>query len=414
MSDGENQSLFRVEVLRHRGDRLHGEVGLATPLAWQVIGLLLLAAHVAGAAFLVTASYSRVETAVGTVTLDKGLATIVPSRAGVTAVLPVVEGQKVKAGQLLAQIRSEEDMIGGNTASARVRNSLAEQGSQLAAQGNFLITASSAERGRLQEQVRGIAGELDSLEAQISDQRRLIDVASSDFENAQRVAVNGFISRRDLDLRQTTLLSRRQQLAQLEQLRASKAAAIAEAERTMTQAQATAESQRAGAKSQRAGLAQLLAQAELSRGYNITSPVDGVVTALTARLGQPVNVQQQLMMVVPANAKLRVELYVPTSAAGFVRPGQDVRVAIDAFPYQQFGALPARVGSVSAATIARPGAGDLAQVYLVTAELDQPWIKAFGKRQPLIPGMTLTARIVTERRSLMKWLFEPIFAVRSR
>jgi membrane fusion protein len=117
---------------------------------------------------------------------------------------------------------------------------------------------------------------------------------------------------------------------------------------------------------------------------------------------------------VPAKAEARVELYVPTAAVGFIRPGQEVRLAIDAFPYQQFGTVTARVVDVSAATIARQGPTGFVPVYLVTAKLPRPWIKAFGRHQALAPGMTLTARIVTENRSLLEWLFQPIFAVRNR
>ena len=34
--------------------------------------------------------------------------------------------------------------------------------------------------------------------------------------------------------------------------------------------------------------------------------------------------------------------------------------------------------------------------------------------EELVPGMSLTARIVTENQSLIEWLFEPLFAVRNR
>ena len=58
--------------------------------------------------------------------------------------------------------------------------------------------------------------------------------------------------------------------------------------------------------------------------------------------------------------------------------------------------------------------GNTVPVYLVTAELDEPFVTAFGRRQPLLPGMTLSARIVTERQSLLQWLFQPLFAVGRR
>jgi membrane fusion protein len=58
--------------------------------------------------------------------------------------------------------------------------------------------------------------------------------------------------------------------------------------------------------------------------------------------------------------------------------------------------------------------GSIVPVYLVTASLSRPWVKAFGRRQPLLPGMTLAARIIAERESLFHWLFQPLFAVRNR
>ena len=41
--------LFRQEVLRHRADRLHGDVSIAVPVSWQALGFLLLAALVTAA-----------------------------------------------------------------------------------------------------------------------------------------------------------------------------------------------------------------------------------------------------------------------------------------------------------------------------------------------------------------------------
>jgi membrane fusion protein len=139
------------------------------------------------------------------------------------------------------------------------------------------------------------------------------------------------------------------------------------------------------------------------------------VTAVTARVGQAANQQQPLMVVMPADATPRAELYVPTSAAGFLAVGQDVRLAVDAFPYQRFGTVKARVVQISSVAIPKVTAeGTAVPVYLVTAELSEPSVVAFGLRQPLLPGMTLSARIVTERQSLFEWLFEPLYAVMKR
>lgn len=389
-------------------------VSLATPLAWHFIGFLLLAALAAAIVFLATASYSRVETVTGSVALDKGVAPIVPSRPGTVDLLQVREGQRIAAGAVLARVRSEEDLAGGSTAPERVRDALTKQDRRLAAQGDLLLQAADAESSQLRAQITGISSELASLEGQITDQQRLVQVATSDFREAQRVANRGFISRRDLDGREATLLSRRQQLAQIEQVRAGKRADLMQAQRAITHAAAAAQAQIAGAESSRAALLQQVVQADLASGYTLTAPVAGVVTALTARIGQPATPQQPLMTIVPERAIPRVELYVPTSAAGFLAPGQDVRIAVDAFPYQQFGTVVGKIKEISSVAITREGGDGPMPVYLVIADVAQPFVRTFSGRQPMLPGMTLTARIVTQKRSLLEWLFEPLLAVRNR
>ena len=325
------------------------------------------------------------------------------------------DGQQVGAGQPLVRIRSEEDMAGGGTMPRRVVAALGEQDRRLAGQAGLMIEAAAAERGRLAAQIAGLAAEIVSLDAQIAAQRRLVEVAADDFEATQGVAARGFISRRDLDTRETALLARRQQLAQLEQARAAKRADLAAAQRSVAQSMAAAEAQAAGVLSSRAELAQRLARGRATQGYMLTAPVAGTVTAFTGRVGQPAAQGQPLMVVMPAGSRPRAELYVPTQAAGFLAVGQEVRLAVDAFPYQRFGTVTARIAQISSTAVprARRRAGTV-PVYLVTVELDEPFVTAFGRRQPLVPGMTLTARIVTERQSLLRWLFEPLFAVGQR
>lgn len=410
-----HHSLFRKEVGEHQAERLHGDVSIAVPLSWQLISYTLLAALAASLVFLFSASYSRVETVSGAIVLDKGVASIVPSRRGIVTALLVREGLSVRAGEPLVQIRSEEAMASGGTAPRRVIEALAEQDQRLASQTELMMTAAAADRSRLTAQIAGLQEELTSLETQISTQRRLVEVADNEFRQVQGVAGKGFISRRDVDTRESALLARRQQLAQLEQARSAKRSDLAEAQKSIAQSGAAAQAQAAGVLSSRAGLAQQRAQAEGTRGYSLTTPVDGTVTALTARLGQPATEQQPLMFIMPANATARAELYVPTSAAGFLEIGQEVRLAVDAFPYQRFGSVEARITEISSVAIpkATPG-GDTIPVYLVTAELSDPSVMAFGRRQPLLPGMTLSARIITQRQTLIEWLFEPFFAVRNR
>ncbi|HEX8480820.1 MAG TPA: HlyD family efflux transporter periplasmic adaptor subunit [Allosphingosinicella sp.] len=365
--------------------------------------------------FLFSASYSRVETVAGAIVLDQGIASIMPSRPGTVAALAAREGQKVARGQALVEIRSEEDAAGGRTAPRRIIDALEQQDGSLAAQTALTMSAAVEEQSRAAALIKGLGDEVASLDAQIASQRRLVEVAGNEFRDVQGVASKGFISRRDLETREAALIGRRQQLSQLEQARSVKNADMAQARRGIAQTGASAQAQAAAVSSTRAQLAQRLAEVETGRGYTLTSPIDGTVTALTARLGQPVNQTQPLMVVMPDNAITRAELYVSTAAAGFLDRGQEVRLAIEAFPYQRFGTVTGRIVHISSVAIPKATAeGGAVPVYLVTVELADPAVVAFGRRQPLLPGMTLSARIITEKQSLFEWLFEPLFAVRRR
>jgi membrane fusion protein len=407
-------SLFRPEVAAARKERLHGNISLAVPMSWQLIGFLLFGGIGVAAIFLATASYSQVTTVGGAVVIDKGTASIVATRPGVIAAVAVHEGEPVAAGQLLARVRSEEDLAGGGTAPQRVLDSLAEQDRQLGSQASMIMTAANAQRSRQWATIDGAQQEIATLDQQISDQQQLVTLADNQFKQYQGIAEKGFISRHDLDAQQATLLSRKQQLEQLRQSRAAKIASLADARRSIAESASTAQAQSVAVQAQRTQLAQQTAQFDAVKGYALTSPVAGRVTALTARTGAPASQGEALMVIVPAGGRTRVELYVPTSAAGFLRSGQDVRLAVDAFPYEQFGTVDARITYIANAPVARQTVAGVIPTYLVNAELTEPFVRAFGRKQPLVAGMTLAARIITRRQTLLEWLFQPLFAVARR
>ncbi len=406
-------SPFRAEPGDQGIDRLSGNVNIAVPISWQIIGTGLLVILLVAGVFFATASYSRVETVPGAIVLDKGVTAIVPFRKGVIVSVEVDEGEIVKRGDVLVNVRSEEDMLSGGTAPAKLTESLKTQDSLISSQRDFLIATAEIEQSKLIGQIAGLRSELANLDLQIAEQRRLIEVAEADYERAKKVAESGFVSRREIDQRDASLRSRKLELAQIEQIKISKISEIDDIRGTIQQSASNSRATIAGLQSTRSSLAQQVTQAELSKGYALVSPVDGKVTALTARIGQTAD-NQKLMMIVPDGARPKAEFYVPTSAAGFIEPGQEVRVALDAFPFAKFGTLKARITDVAGASSIGDNGQAAQPIYLVTAEIAQPWLMAFGRKQYIVPGMTLTGRIITDRRSMLEWLFEPIYALRNR
>ncbi|WP_234035651.1 HlyD family efflux transporter periplasmic adaptor subunit [Erythrobacter insulae] len=407
--------LFRSEVLNQKKDRLSGEVAIAIPMPWQVIGYLLFATLLIAGVFLSLATYSRVETVTGTIVPDKGVAAIIPTRGGVITEVFVEEGEQVEEGATLVSVRAEESSVTGPSAAALTQQAIAQQDASLAAQLTAAQQSAAAQRSQITVQAAGLRSEISQLQSQISLQRNLVSSANQDLGRAREVAERGFISKQDLRGREDVLVSRQQQLSQLQQALTARRATLAELSNSAASVTAQAQSDAANIAATRAQVAQQAAGNAGARSYALSAPTAGTVTALTIRSGQRVNPQTQVMTVIPAGAKLRAELNVPSQAIGFVKVGQEVRLAIDAFPYQRFGTVTGTIQTVAASAISQQAAnGAIISVYPVVVELQETQISAFGREEKLVSGMSLTARIITEDQTLIEWLFEPLFAVRKR
>lgn len=408
-------SLFRSEVLNQKKDRLSGEVSIAVPMPWQVIGYLIFGGVLVAAIFLSLASYSRVETVSGVVVPDKGVAVIVPTRSGTITNIMVEDGDVVDEGDTLVSVRAEEDSVSGPSAAALTQEAILQQDASLAAQLAASQRSAEAQRSQIAVQASGLQSEISQLTSQITLQKNLVDSAQEDLDRARGVAARGFISQRDLRAREDTLFSRQQQLSQLRQSLTASRARLAELSNSAATVTAQAQSQAATIAASRAQVAQQAAGNQGARSFALTAPINGKVTALTMRSGQRVSPQSQVMSIIPAGAKLRAELNVPTQAIGFVEVGQSVRLAIDAFPYQRFGTVNGTVQTIAASPVSMTAPnGAVVSAYPVVIQLERENITAFGREEQLLAGMSLTARIITEEQSLLEWLFEPLFAVQKR
>jgi membrane fusion protein len=388
---------------------------LATPVGWHVIAYSMAAMVLVVAAFLAFASFPRVATVAGSLVLDRGAPPVMASRPGVVVALTVREGATVTAGDVLAEIAVAEYLASGGTSTQRSLKAIEQQDAGLAVQMVETARVARAEAARQESVALGLSREIASLDDQIVMQRSLLESARKQVDLIRPVAERGFVSGRELALREDTTLVREQQVAQLRQAKLAKASLLQDARQQSLKSNAEAGAAIASLSSTRAEVAERKVSLETGGGYVIRASVSGTVSAIMARVGQTVDASQALMMIVPDRAIVRAELHVPSSAIGFLAVGQRVRLASDAYPYQTFGTVPGRVASISGTTVVRQDEeGVNRPVYLVTATLEQPWIEAFGRRNKLLPGMTLKARIVTARRSLVEWLFEPLYAFRNR
>ena len=134
---------------------------------------------------------------------------------------------------------------------------------------------------------------------------------------------------------------------------------------------------------------------------SVTMPVAGMVAEMKVTgTGELVAAGALVAVVVPDGVPLVVQAAIPNRDVGFVRPGIDARIKVDAYPFQQFGTLPARVRTVV------PGLGN-DNSFTVTLDLLSSRIADADRVLPLFPGLEVEAELLTGRQRLISRLFAP-------
>ena len=109
--------------------------------------------------------------------------------------------------------------------------------------------------------------------------------------------------------------------------------------------------QRVDLAGERAALAGAAAADENASRLILTAAEAGTVTGILVNRGDAVAPDRPLLSIVPRGTRLRAHLEIPPAATGLVAPGQEMRIAVDAFPYATYGTVEARIDTVSAATV---------------------------------------------------------------
>lgn len=128
---------------------------------------------------------------------------------------------------------------------------------------------------------------------------------------------------------------------------------------------------------------------------SVTMPVAGLVAEMkVSTAGELLTPGQMVATIVPDGVPLVIEAAVPNSDVGFVRAGIDGRIKVDAYPFQQFGTLPARVRTVL------PGLGR-DNNFTVRLDLLQSSIATRDGNLPLFPGLAVEVELLTARQRLV-------------
>jgi membrane fusion protein len=274
----------------------------------------------------------------------------------------------------------------------------------------------ASEHDRLASTIKGIEGETAQLEDQRNIQNERLKLSESFVSTGATLSASGALPAIELKRREQAALEQKQNLAGLDQQITARRTQLTDARHTLEQLPIVAAERIRVLRGDLSWNEQRVAEVNGRRAYVIKAPRSGRVSTLQATVGQIADPRHIQLEIIPLDSTLQAELFFPTRAFGFVRPGQQARILYDAFPYQKFGTYRGSVTKVSHTILTgNETTGPIAlkePAYRVTVGLERPDIDAYGLKMPLQPDMLLKADVILEQRSLMRWLLDPVFSAR--
>jgi hemolysin D len=116
------------------------------------------------------------------------------------------------------------------------------------------------------------------------------------------------------------------------------------------------------------------------------------------------------MLIVPDTAQLEVEAWLPNQDIGFVQENDHAVIKVHTFPFTRYGSIDATVTRISDDAIsdeksAREKGGLLFSMSLLMAKNT---LLVDGREVKLMPGMQVTAEIITGQRRIIEYFLSPL------
>ena len=371
-----------------------------------------------------------------------------PLMRGVVKKIHVQEGQHVNAGDVLVVLDRTSTGAGLNSATdeqQRLQEKLARERALLAAmtpsapcvtpptaQGEPVLS-SFIQQSLLEQQYQQFCLQYAALQSQRDNRNAERDVNKAMIKKleatlpiaAQRAANTKALTEKKLAMENDYLALEEVRLSQENDLAAAKArdvqlaAAIKESEQQLAAlvAQTKVQTLTAIADSERQlnALQESLVKAQDADDRQVLyAPVSGEVKDLAINtVGGVVLEAQQLMLIVPEEEKLEVEAWLPNRDIGFVQEGAAAQIKVHTFPFSKYGTIPATVTRISNDVAAADKQKNNSEksseaVYSMSVVMEKNTLQVDGRTVTLVPGMQVTAEIITHQRRLIEYFFSPL------
>lgn len=412
------QNLFRTEVIQARRNSWLGTISLVQPVRLWVLGALAATAAIGVVLFLMFGEYTRRSRVTGQLVPDLGLATVVAPTSGVVWRLFPGEGDEVASGDSLVLVGIPRSNSSGVNAQDSLRQGIDQRKQSVEQSYASQASLNAAQRDGYSKQLVVARGELTQIEKEVATRQAQVRLANQTLERYRKLVGQKYLSEVQLQQQEQAALDQFSQQQTLERQALSARKNIAQLEQGIRELPSQLAVQQASVTRDLALLDQERIQNEMGGEVLLKAPVGGLIASRSIEPGQAVQVGQPLLTILPGNSRLQAQLLVPSRAIGFIEPGDKVLLRYQAFPYQKFGHHSGKVVRISRSALsgselaALTGSSQASEpFYRVLVAIEQQAIRAYGKQEPLRPGMLLDADILSDRRKLYAWVLEPLYSL---
>ena len=412
------RQLFRQEAIDAQREKFLGEATIARPVPFWVFTTLAAGVALTLIAVAVWGQYTRRERVEGYVALDTGAARVSSPDAGRVTELLVKEGDEVRSGDPMARISLDRTLGRGGSASEAVTAEMQARRVILEKEQSQWRELGAQQIEQTRRRVKDLQNEMEQVEREMKLQETRVKSTREQADRFKALAGEKFVSDVASKQKQDEVTDQEIKLQSLRRQRAQVERDLASARMEEPAISLRSRAQVEQVSRQISELQEGMAQAEARRETVIRAPMAGVVTNVAVNRGQSIAADAPLATVLPKGSGLHVELLVPTRAIGFIKPGQEVVLRYEAFPYERFGQYRGKVTDIGRNVWTQgERIGPLAArepVYRVDVVLERQNVSALGQDYGLRPGMLVNADLLLERRTLLEWVFEPVLQLKGR
>ncbi|WP_370585633.1 HlyD family type I secretion periplasmic adaptor subunit [Pantoea sp. S61] len=376
----------------------------------DLLGELKSETHYTGAVRLITISAALILISLVWAwfgTLDEvstGTGKVIPSsrdqvlqslEGGILTELYVHEGDRVKAGQVVARLDPTRSQSSVGESAARYRAALA---------------AASRLRAEVNDDPLTFPNELKAYPDLIASETRLYKTKRAQLADSTK-QFNESLALANKELAITQKLAKTGAASSVEVLRLQRDKSDLELKLTDMRSQyyVQAREELAKASAEADSLAEVIkGREDTVTRLTIRSPMNGIVKNIkVSTVGGVIPPNGELMNIVPLNDRLLIEARLSPRDIAFIHPGQRAVVKISAYDYAIYGGMNGVVESISPDTIQDEVKPEI-YYYRVFIRTDNDYVQnKAGKRYSISPGMVSTVDIKTGEKTIMDYLVKP-------